>query len=79
MLFGRCTRSNLPFKPTGQNNEGVVQNKMKQTVKQKEYHDQHSKSLQVLQMGNSVRVRDDEKNEWNEKGIVIQEVAPRSI
>ena len=78
LLFGRRIRSNLPFKPTPQSNEGIVQSKIKQKVKQKEYHDQHAKSLGVLQTGNSVRVRDDEKNEWNEKGIVVEEVAPRS-
>ena len=61
LLFRRCIGSNLPLKPTGQNNEGVVQNKIKQKVKQKEYYVKHLKALEVLQVGNFVRVRDEEK------------------
>ena len=77
-LLGRNIKSNLPFKPTAEKNEPIIQRKLKQKIKQKFYHDQNAKPLEVLEMGNSVRIRDNEKAVWEEKGKVIQEVAPRS-
>ena len=78
LLFGRAIKSNLPMKPSEQNNETIMQKKIQQKIKQKVYHDQHSKPLEVLQCGNSVRIKDSDNNEWKEKAKVLQEVAPRS-
>lgn len=78
LLFGRPIKSNLPMKLCNQNNEQTMQKKIQQKIKQKFYHDQNCKPLEVLQCGNSVRIRDNENNQWKEKAIVLQEVAPRS-
>ena len=57
-LLGRNIKSNLPFKPTAEKNEPIIQRKLKQKIKQKFYHDQNAKPSEVLEMGNSVRIRD---------------------
>ena len=70
-LLGRNIKSNLSFKPTAEKNEPIIQRKLKQKIKQKFYHDQNTKPLEVLEMGNLVRIRDNEKAVWEEKGKVI--------
>jgi len=78
-LSGRKIRSNLPMTHDEPRNlSKVAKWKKEQKEKQKVYYDHSAKPLAPLKIGNPVRVRDEKRSQWREKGLVLKEVAPRS-
>ena len=81
LLMGRKIRSNLPITDLTLNPAtppNVKDIKEQEKNNQKLYHDQHAEKLSVLIPGDRVRVRQDAKPHWKDKGEVLKRVMPRS-
>ena len=81
LLMGRKIRSNLPITGLTLNPAtppNVKDIKEQEKNNQKLYHDQHAEKLSVLIPGDRVRVRQDAKPHWKDKGEVLKRVMPRS-
>jgi hypothetical protein len=83
LLMGRKIRSNLPItsltlNPCSNSPPNVKDIKEQEKNNQKLYHDQHAEKLSVLIPGDSIRVRQDAKPHWKDKGEVLKRVMPRS-
>ncbi|CAB4002796.1 Hypothetical predicted protein [Paramuricea clavata] len=79
--MGRKIRSNLPITGLTLNPAtppNVKDIKEQEKNNQKLYHDQHAEKLSVLIPGDRVRVRQDAKPRWKDKGEVLKRVMPRS-
>ncbi len=77
LLQKRQFKSNLPTMPN-ETDEYVVKSKVQQKERQKFYYDKSAKPLKPIDVGMPVRVRDEKKACWREKGVVMSEIAPRS-
>lgn len=80
LLMGRRLRSNLPISEDlllTKGNEKVKKFKEQQKAKQKVYYDRGTYHLPELCAGEEVRFKD-RTNTWNQKGIVLEQIQPRS-
>jgi hypothetical protein len=81
LMFGRKIKSNLPVVGNlllQKNHSGFVKQRKDKKDKQKLYHDRNVKELPPLRENESVRIRNSLDTKWSEKGIVVEQVAPRS-
>ncbi|XP_056106475.1 uncharacterized protein K02A2.6-like [Rhinichthys klamathensis goyatoka] len=80
LLMGRRLRSNLPMSEDLLVTEGSKkfrEFKEQQKAKQKVYYDKGTHHLPELRVGEEVRFKD-KTNTWNQKGIVLEQIQPRS-
>ncbi|KAK3107076.1 hypothetical protein FSP39_006459 [Pinctada imbricata] len=76
---GRKLRSNLPMIDKHfVSSKTHVKTKLLQKQKQKQNFDKRVIDLPPLEKGESVRLRDEKDTHWARKGVIIQQVAPRS-
>lgn len=78
--MGRRLRSNLPVSEnllSTQHGKKVKKYKEYQRAKQKTYYDKRTRRLPELCVGEEVRLKD-RSNLWNQKGIVLEQIQPRS-
>ena len=78
---GRILRANLPIADSclGNNSaESLKQIKVQKKLKQKYYHDRSVKKLPPLTPGQTIRLRDTNDKRWENRGMVLKQVAPRS-
>ena len=81
LLMARTLRTDLPVLETQlevKNSEQVVDWKIQKKQKQIFYHNKKAKPLEPLQTGQVVRVYNMKKQNWGDKVIVKEMVAPRS-
>ncbi|XP_021366770.1 uncharacterized protein K02A2.6-like [Mizuhopecten yessoensis] len=83
LLHGRKARSNLPIIDSqlivkSQSSEKFRKERYADKVKQKFYYDKRVRELPPLDRGNTVRIRDCRDSAWSTKGVVREEVSPRS-
>ena len=79
LINGRKLRSNLPMRDEHfVTSEKHVEGKKLQKAKQKHYYDKTVLELPPLAEGQVIRMRDAKDTHWAKKGVVIQQVAPRS-
>lgn len=80
LLMGRRTRTQLPVREEALNpsyNSAQVKSSLKQRqIKQKKYYDRNTKSLQHLNPGDQIRVR--QENTWQPGVVVDKAQEPRS-
>lgn len=81
MLMNRRIRSSLPIHPSmmsNDNNSSVVERKIEQKMKQKEYYDHGTRALSHLSSGDRVRIKDHQTNLWSQDATVVKAVTPHS-
>ena len=77
-LFGRRTKTLLPFSESLLKTDQTVSNLLKKDrVKQAKHFDQHTKQLSELRSGDMVRMKLPGKTQWSQ-AVVSSKIAPRS-
>lgn len=83
LALGRRLRTTVPtlpcnLKQTLVDRDCVQKRDIKAKQYQRDYHDQHSRSLPELAPGDKVLIKDDGEKGWRRPGSVVSQCAPRS-